>query len=262
MREAIAERTGVIRNVQEALGGSNSDLAVVVTGASGRTFVKAAPKVSPDEDGRQVRALRREVAINPCVPEFAPRLLWTVETGGWLAVGSEYVEGREADYSPGSPDLAALTEAIHHLQAIPCPDPVVMRVERRWEALADDVSPMAGNALLHTDLNPNNLLITADQCVYVVDWAFASRGAPWVEVGQVIPWLIHAGHAPAEAEQWAMQFPSWMDADPVIIDRYVYLTAERWAQISAARAAPNVPVNLSLARRWASHRQGPHQPNR
>ncbi|TMR05515.1 hypothetical protein ETD83_06200 [Actinomadura soli] len=189
------------------------------------------------------------------MPEFAPRLLWTVEAGGWFAVGFEYIEGRHVDYSPGHSDPDALAETIHRLQAIRCPDAVVMRVERRWDALADDVSSLAGDALLHTDLNPHNLLITADQRVVVVDWAFASRGAPWVEVGQVIPWLIHAGHVPSEAEQWAAQFPSWADADPVSIDLYAHLSAERWARLSAGRLAPHVPANLSLARQWASHRQ-------
>ncbi len=63
---------------------------------------------------------------------------------GWLAVGFEHIRGRHADYSPGNPDLLALAETVHRLQAVPCPEVVVMRVERRWEALAKDVSPMAG----------------------------------------------------------------------------------------------------------------------
>ncbi len=78
-----------------------------MTGSAGRVFVTAAPKVSPDEDVPQVRALRREAVINPSVPEFA-----------------------------------------------------------------------------------------ADGRVRVVDWAFASRGAAWVEIGQLVPYL-------AVARQWA-----------------------------------------------------------
>lgn len=254
--DAITERTGQVRIVQAATGGSNADLAASVTSPAGRTFVKAAAKVSPDEDGPRVRALRREAAINPCVPEFAPRLLWTVEAGGWLAVGFEHIRGRHADYSRGSPDLIALTETVHRLQATLCLDAVVMRVERRWEAFALDVSPMAGDALLHTDLNPHNLLITADHRVFVVDWAFASRGAPWVEIGQVVPWLIRAGHRPAEAERWAAQFPSWANADPAAIDLYARLSAERWARFSATHPTSQVPAYLAVAQRWAAHRQG------
>ncbi|NVI90595.1 phosphotransferase [Actinomadura sp. BRA 177] len=254
--DAITERTGQVCTVRAAFGGSNTDLAVTVTGPAGRTFVKAAPKVSPDEDSPRVRALRREAAINPCVPEFAPRLLWTAEAGGWLAVGFEHIRGRHADYSPGNPDLLALAETVHRLQAVPCPEVVVMRVERRWEALAKDVSPMAGEALLHTDLNPHNLLITADGQVRVVDWAFASRGAAWVEIGQVVPWLIRAGHSPAEAEWWAEQFPSWADADPAAIDLHARLSAERWGRYSDAHPTSHVPAYLAVARRWAAHRHG------
>ncbi|MFC4053479.1 phosphotransferase family protein [Actinomadura syzygii] len=249
------ERTGAVRIVQAPGGGSNVDLAVTVSGPSGRVFIKAAPRVSPSEDGPRVRALRREAAVNPCVPELAPRLHWTVESGGWLALGFEHVEGRLSDYSPGSPDLVTLAEAVQRLQATPCPDAVVMRVERRWESLSDDVSPMAGNALLHTDLNPHNLLIGPDRRFHVVDWGFASRGAPWIEIGQVIPWLVHAGHSPAEAERWAAQFPSWLQADPADIDLYAHLSAERWNQISAARPKSHVSTNLLLAREWSSHRR-------
>jgi hypothetical protein len=56
--DSITQRIGQVRTVQAVLGGSNANLAVTVTCSAGRVFVKAAPKVSPDEDGPQVRALR------------------------------------------------------------------------------------------------------------------------------------------------------------------------------------------------------------
>src|SRR5437868_10701999 len=207
IRTAITERIGLVHSVQVAVGGSNAAFVATVTGTAGPVFVKAAPRTALDQDGPQVRALRREALINPCVPEFAPRLLWIVEAGGWLAIGFEHINGRHADYSPGSPDLAILAKMVHQLQTAPCPDTVVMRVERRWEHLVTDASAMLGDALLHTDLNPHNLLITPDHRGYVVDWGFASRGAAWIEIGQVIPWLVHAGHTPADAERWAVRFP-------------------------------------------------------
>ncbi|RKS76385.1 phosphotransferase family enzyme [Actinomadura pelletieri DSM 43383] len=254
IRIGIAERVGQVRSVQAASGGSNAAFAASVTGTVGRAFVKAAPKAAPDDDGAQVRALRREALINPCVPEFAPRLLWTVEAGGWLAVGFEHIDGRHADYSPGSPDLNTLVKTIRRLQSTPCPDAVVMRVERRWEPFVPDVSAMAGDALLHTDLNPRNLLITPHHRTYVVDWGFASRGAPWIEIGQVIPWLIHAGHPPADAERWAALFPSWVDAVPSVINSYAHASAERWRQRATTNPAAPPPANLAVAQRWAGHR--------
>jgi hypothetical protein len=255
VREAVVERTGLVREVRPVTAGSNAELAAVVDGSAGPTFVKAGT-ISGHEDGRQARALRREAAINPHVREFAPRLHWTVEAGGWLVLGFEHVDGRHADYAPGSPDLNTVAAFIRELHMLACPEAVEMRVERRWEGFADDVSVLAGETLLHTDLNPRNLLITRSGRPYVVDWAFASRGAAWIEVGQVIPWLIHAGHSPAEAEAWADQIPAWRQADPAAIDLYAQVSAERWRRHSQANPRPSggVPEYVTVRERWARHR--------
>ncbi|MFP3962449.1 phosphotransferase [Actinomadura fulvescens] len=181
--------------------------------------------------------------------EFAPRLLWQVEAGGWLALGFEHIKGSHADYAPGSPDLVSLAKVVHRLQDTPCPEAVVMRVERRWQDLAEDVSPIAGDALLHTDLNPANVLLTAAGRAVVVDWGFTSRGAPWVEAAQIIPWLIRAGHGPAAAQQWASQFPSWL-----AIDLHARLSAERWRLHHAANATPKIPQYVRVAQQWADFR--------
>ncbi|TDD39981.1 hypothetical protein E1287_02050 [Actinomadura sp. KC06] len=125
-----------------------------------------------------------------------------------LVLGFEHIEGRHADYTPGSPDLEILVKTVQALQSTPCPDVVQMRVERRWTSVTEDVSPMAGTSLLHTDVNAENLLITPDGRAVLVDWAFAARGAAWAELGLLIPWLLKSGHTPAEAADWATQFPS------------------------------------------------------
>jgi Ser/Thr protein kinase RdoA (MazF antagonist) len=138
------------------------------------------------------------------------------------------VTGRHADFSPGSGDLAILTKVIHAIQATPCPEAVKMLVERRWQSVAEDVSPMAGAALLHTDLNEDNLIITPANRAYVVDWAFVARGAAWVELGLLIPWLLKADHSPRETDEWVSQFSSWADADPAHIDLFSAVYVEKW----------------------------------
>jgi Ser/Thr protein kinase RdoA (MazF antagonist) len=132
-----------------------------------------------------------------------------------------------------------------------------MAVERRWASVADSIGPLAGDALLHTDLNSDNFLITGDGRAYLVDWAFAARGAAFVELGLLIPWLLKAGHTPRQAEAWVAQFPSWADADPAHIDLFSVAFAARWAQ-HTSRENPEdwVLLHAELTRRWAEHRVG------
>jgi phosphotransferase family enzyme len=253
VREAVAAHTGPISGVEPAPVGNHADVASTLHTTQGRLFVKAAKKLV-DRDGPEVRSLRWEAAINSHVAEFAPRLHWTVEDGGWLVLGFDHVQGRRADFTPGSPDVAVLAKTIHQLQETPCPDVVTMRVERRWQSVTDDVSLMAGGALLHTDLNEDNLIITTDGRVHVVDWAFVSRGAAWVELGLLIPWLLKAGRSPREAAEWVSQFPSWADADPAAIDLFSHVFAERWRISSESNAAAWVALHASLTKQWADWR--------
>jgi hypothetical protein len=254
VREAVEVHTGPIGHIEVAPTGNHADIASTLHAPDGRTFVKAARKL-PDRDGPEVRSLRWEAAVNPCVSEFAPRLLWTVEAGGWLVLGFEHVEARHADYSPGSPDLALLVKVVEGLQSMPCPDMVTMRVEQRWKSVTGGVTPMAGDALLHTDVNSSNLLITPDGHPYVVDWAFTSRGAAWVELGLLIPWLLKAGHTPAEAAQWVAQFPTWTAADPAAVDLFSEAFAERWSRHSAVNSEAWVAEHAALTRQWADYRR-------
>ncbi|MCP2336513.1 phosphotransferase [Actinomadura rupiterrae] len=254
LRTAITAHTGAVRDIRAAPGGSNAAFAATLTGRTGPVFVKAAPTRPDGRDGPQIRALRREIAVNPCVPEFAPRILWSTESGGWLAVAFEHVNARHADYQPGSPDLDALAGLVHRLQRTPCPPVVGLAIERRWAALADDVSAFAGGALLHTDLNPHNVLITEDGRVVLVDWAFASRGAAWVELGQTVPWLLRAGHEPAAAENWAGQFPSWTNAEPAAITLHARLSAIRWQHRHKNHQSPAINASVAVAQQWADYR--------
>ncbi|WP_433469559.1 hypothetical protein [Spirillospora sp. CA-128828] len=254
--DGIEAHTGPIHRTEPAPAGNHADIASNVDTASGRLFVKAARKVSPEKDGPEVRSLRNEARILPHVTEFAPRLHWTVEAGGWLVLGFEHVDGRHADYTPGSPDLEILAKTLHALQATPCPEIVQMQVERRWETVTEDVSPMAGTALLHTDVNAENLLITPDGRAVLVDWAFASRGAAWVELGLLLPWLLKAGHTPAEAADWVTEFPSWAQADPADVDLFSTAFAERWRRHAERNPAEWVALHADLTRRWAEFHRG------
>jgi hypothetical protein len=253
IRALIQGRTGKIRSVHPAPDGNHANIASAVRAEGGMVFVKAAKKL-PERDGAEVASLRREAAINPHVALLAPRLLWTVEAGEWLALGFEHVRGRQPSFEPGSPDLEMLAATIERLQAWPCPEAVTSNVEQRWINVTDDVSAMAGTALLHTDLNPANFIITPER-VYLADWAFVSRGAAWLELGLLIPWLLYNGHSAEEAEEWISRFPSWNKANREDIDRWSRAFALLWERRSKNFPSSWATALATLAQRWATYRR-------
>ncbi|GAA0244174.1 hypothetical protein GCM10009527_046110 [Actinomadura nitritigenes] len=253
LRNQIAAKTGPIDRIEPAPTGNHADIASTLHTAAGRVFVKAARKLD-DQDGPEVTSLRREAAVNPAVPEFAPRLRWQIESGEWLALGFEHVQGRPADFSAGSPDLETLAKTIHAVHQAPCPD-AAMAAERRWQRYVDDPAPLAaGGVLLHTDLNQDNFIITRDGSAYVVDWAFVTRGAPWLELVLLIPWLLKAGHHPQAAEEWAAQFPTWTEAEATDIDTFTAAFARQWRTASQRRQDAWIVRHADLTGRWADYR--------
>lgn len=253
LRNQIAAKTGPIDRIEPAPTGNHADIASTLHTAAGRVFVKAARKLD-DQDGPEVTSLRREAAVNPAVPEFAPRLRWQIETGEWLVLGFEHVQGRPADFSAGSPDLETLAKTIHAVHQAPCPD-AAMAAERRWQRYVDDPTPLAaGGVLLHTDLNQDNFIITTDGTAYVVDWAFVTRGAPWLELMLLIPWLLKAGHRPRAVEEWVAQFPAWTETEPTDIDMFTTGFARQWRTASQRRQDAWIARHADLTARWADYR--------
>ncbi|GAA0961083.1 MULTISPECIES: hypothetical protein [Streptomyces violaceusniger group] len=48
----------------------------------------------------------------------APALLWRAEDESWIALGFEVVEGKRADFGPGSRDLPAVVDAFNRISAL------------------------------------------------------------------------------------------------------------------------------------------------
>ncbi len=53
---------------------------------------------------------------------------------------------------------------------------------------------------------PGNVLIASD--ARLVDWAWPTRAAPWIDPACWIVWLIASGHNPADAETSAASVPA------------------------------------------------------
>jgi hypothetical protein len=217
-----------------------------------------------DAHRREVRevilaaTLQREAMIAPYVLAVSPRLLWQVESDGWNVLGFEYIDGRHADYAPGSVDLPKVVAAMRLLGTIPCPDLPLKRAEQRWAEHVDDAAALElliGDSLLHTDWNPVNVLIS-DGAARVIDWAWPTRGAGWVDPACLVVRLMAAGHTASEAEDWARQVPAWNTAPTDGIDMFALASSRMWTEIADANPLPWTKDMAAAARAWAAYRSG------
>ncbi|MFD8967474.1 aminoglycoside phosphotransferase [Streptomyces sp. NPDC059568] len=250
-RRAVEEQTGLIQRAETAAAGANSGIAATVRTADSALFVKGVPIDHP-----QVRTQQREAAINPYLPASCPRLLWHVQAAGWDLIGYERVLGRHADYAPGSPDLPLVARALAELQNTPCPDIELKRAEDRWSGYAGpaDVEQFVGDTLLHTDLAPHNMLVT--DRAHLIDWAWPTRGAAWIDPAVLILRLMEAGHTAPAADSWAREhISSWATAPPMSVMAFSKANARTWDEI--ARNDPQTwKKNMArLAHDWVTYRR-------
>lgn len=230
---AIEELTGPIVKAESAAGGLMPGMAAFVHAANGRYFVKGIPADSPAA-GLYEREIAANAALLASVP--APRMLYSSTEGGWLVMVLDYLEARDADLSPGSPDLdrvlsavAAISAASAWVSALPVQVNLIALQDKATALLARqpggepwtsyqaaierfDAAALTGDRLVHYDLHPGNLKVTADADVVAVDWAFACAGAPWIDAVFLVPRLIEAGHSPASAERLVSRLPAWRTA--------------------------------------------------
>jgi RIO1 family len=251
---AVAERTGTVHAARTAAAGFQSQIAALLDTESGPVFVKG---IRSDHPGA-VRQ-HREAMINPVVLPVAPRLLWHAEVAGWDLLAFEALrDARHADYRPGSGDLPRVVEVMNRLGRIKCPDLPVKHAPQRWAAYLDDQAQaglLDGDRLLHTDFNPLNILVTPAR-TWIIDWAWPTRGARFIDPACFAIRLITAGHTPAAAERWASRCEGWDTADPAAVDAFGVASARLFHEIAAEDPTPWKKELASAATAWHEHRAG------
>ncbi|MFE9534998.1 aminoglycoside phosphotransferase [Streptomyces sp. NPDC006691] len=194
-----------------------------------------------------------EEAINPYTPSGSPRVLWRLHAGGWHLLGFEGLEGRDADYAPGSPDLAPVVAVLAELGRIPAPaSPRLPAAWDRWGyyCLADDEERLAGDRLLHTDPASTNVVMHEGRA-HLVDWSWPAVGPPWVDTALWAMRLISTGgHTPDQAWTWASCVPGWNEAEPKAVTALIQAEARRWHDL-ADEQAPSASAIAEAAQRWA-----------
>jgi hypothetical protein len=249
VRCAIESAAGAVHAVEPISTGLNAGIAAVLHTPTGRVFIKGLPSDHPG-----VATQRREAEINPYVASIAPRLLWLVDLDGWNILAFEYLDGRHANLAPGSPDLSKIAQTLTRLGQIPAPGLPLRRLEDRWAGLGEDsaLTLLAGDRLLHTDLNPHNILI--GEHAHIVDWAWPALGAAWVDAACAALWLIAEGHSPAAAENWAAGIPAWATASRPAIDVFTTIGCRLWGQIAHDDPQPWKLRLHAATQAWAEHR--------
>ncbi|MGW3993239.1 hypothetical protein ACWEF6_07095 [Amycolatopsis sp. NPDC004772] len=250
VRAAVEAEVGEIRRVEPVTSGLNSTFAAVLHTAHTAVFVKGTHSDHP-----RARGQHREATIAPHLTGVAPHLHWHLDVAGWDLLAFDYVPGRAADLSPRSRDLAAVADTLARLGELETPDLPLPRIEQRWSGLADaaDLALLAGEHLLHTDPNPNNILVDGDRA-WLVDWAWPTLGASWIDPACAALWLIAEGHTPTEAEAWARTLAAWDDVPPDGLAAFVNINARLWAQIADEDPQPWKLALRDAASRWQSHR--------
>jgi Ser/Thr protein kinase RdoA (MazF antagonist) len=132
------------------------------------------------------------------------------------------------------------TAALTELQGITAPADIEIKdAMDRW---ADYAPPgplhhFGGNTLLHTDFAPDNVLIVGDRA-RLIDWAWPTRGAAWIDPGALALRLMDAGHPTEAAVAFASRFPSWQNAEPEALAAFGSATATLWREIAEEDGTP------------------------
>ncbi|WP_214408616.1 phosphotransferase family protein [Sphaerisporangium fuscum] len=232
-------------------GGFSPGAAVRLRLADGRrAFAKA---VGPEPNPLSADIYRSEMRIAAALPVDvpAPRLLASLDSGGWVAMLFEDVDGLPPANPWRTDELRRVLNALTQLADTLTPCPIAAPTAEQscgdqfqgWRRLvaardtgADDLagldawaarhldaladlevlwpSAIEGNSLLHGDIRADNLLLTTDE-VMVVDWPWAFVGAAWFDLLQMLPSVRMQGGPPPE--QVFTAHPVAQDADPAAV---------------------------------------------
>lgn len=247
VRKPVEKETGPIRTVKHVSEGRNSEISVIVRTDNEAIFVKGRKTDHP-----QAWTQDRERIINPYVRHISPRLKWSSSNDEWDLLGFEYIPGAHVNYAPGSADISKVLRTLRQLQEIPPPDIQMKQADQRWAAYTGTPGLLAGTNLLHTDWSPGNILV--NDRAYLVDWAWPTKGAGWIDPACWSVWLIASGHTPDSAESWAARIPSWQNAPARALDEFARIQTLMWDGIAADSTEPWTKSLAQASRQWARYR--------
>jgi thiamine kinase-like enzyme len=181
-----------------------------------------------------------------------------MDVGGWNVLAFHFLDGyRHVDLAPGSPDLDRIANTLRALALTNVPDGLdVRRADQRYASYAGgDGTPFMGTVLCHTDLHKHNILVAeADPLAKLVDWAWPTAGADWIDTACVILQLISEGHTSRQAEAWGEQIESYRRARADHVSLFVKAVKNLWEEIAEADPLEWKTAMALAANEWAAHR--------
>ena len=272
VRSAIEATLGsVVVEAHTQEGGFSPGAAVRLRLANGNTaFVKA---LGVDIHEFSVQLYRTEAATMAHLPAGlpVPRLLDVYDDGNWIALVYEEVDGRRPAI-PWRMDelgrvegmLAALSDALHPSPWQDAPtfaevngdfmeawtnlalepphdiDPGLRRhLDRLIEQGTDLAAIISGDALLHTDIRSDNILLTSNGGVVLLDWGWTCKGAPWLDV--VLFGTTVNAEGGADAEQLVLRHPATANVPSGAIDAVLLAAAANYWGLSQLPKQPALP---------------------
>ena len=224
VQAAVASVLGapVVSAVNEAGGFTPSLAARCRLGDGRRAFLKAGSAAVTND--RVVEMLRAEAALAPHFPTGfpAPRLRHVVDDGEWVVLVYEEIDGRLPHQPWVDAEVDAVVAALDDLPTpggLPLQDaaPRLVGTFGGFDALLDPAQPpvadewtqrnlgllarieadwpeaTAGDALVHSDVRADNVLLADDGRVLLVDWAHSFLGADWLDLVFAAPSIELAG---------------------------------------------------------------------
>lgn len=209
IRAVVERHTGspVATAVSQGAGFTPGFASVLTCEDGTRHFVKAASTKAQKMFADAYREEARKLAVLPASTP-APALLWLHDADEWVVLGLEYVEARPP-HRPWRQDdldvcLAMLAELVPTLTPVPealdlddfatdfgtCPDYWGhVRITGQDRPHLEDAAALArrfaertaGEAVVHTDIRDDNLLLCTDGRVLLCDWNWPVLGADWLD---------------------------------------------------------------------------------
>jgi hypothetical protein len=256
----VTARTGPVHTARPPVDGGFTQgfAAVLDTHSTGPVFVKATPATSAIANSYSAEIHRSRLLTGT---GLMPDLLWSGQIDGWVTLCFTAVDGRHPDITPGSPDIPAYLDAVARVQATPPPPgfPTRSGLPTNWQLVPHTVWPdrhqqlcdiaaqidTSGPTLSHSDLRPDNALITPDGTVHVLDWADSSTAAPWIDQARAVFYLIINGHTPDDAHDIVHAAGLLHDTPRTALLNWAVLASGAWT------VRRTWPVNPELQKYWS-----------